>query len=183
MSNYRRVFIPGGCYFFTVNLIDRHSSLLTEHIDALLDAVFSTQRNYPFEIDALVILPDHLHAVWTLPEGDADYPARWRSIKTRFSRAIPRDGSHIPVSATRAERGIWQRRYWEHTILDDRDLNNHIDYCWFNPVKHGYVEKVEDWPFSSFHRDHRDAPKPTDFETALAEHNQGTKKLQFGERD
>jgi putative transposase len=100
-----------------------------------------------------------------------------------FSRAIPKDGSYVPISAERAERGIWQRRYWEHTILDDRDLNNHIDYCWFNPVKHGYVAKVEDWPFSSFHRDHRDRPKPTDFEQALAAHGHVIQKLPFGERE
>ncbi len=182
MPNYRRVFIPGGCCFFTVNLLDRASYLLTDHIDALRDAVSSTQRNYPFEIDAMVILPDHLHAIWTLPAGDADYPARWRSIKTRFSHAIPSNKSHVPVSATRAERGIWQRRYWEHTILDEHDLSNHIDYCWFNPVKHGYVTHVEDWPFSSYHRDHCGAPPTTDFETTLAAHTRATQKLHFGER-
>jgi putative transposase len=180
MPNYRRVFIPGGCYFFTVNLLDRDSCLLTQYVDALHDAIHNTQRNYPFEIDAMVVLPDHLHAVWTLPEGDADYPARWRSIKTKFSHAIPKIGSRVSVSSTRAERGIWQRRYWEHTILDDRDLNNHIDYCWFNPVKHGYVENVEDWPFSTFHCD---TPEPTDFEMALAAHARVAKNMQFGERE
>ena len=164
-------------------MIDRNSCLLTDHVDALRDAVRSTKRNYPFEIDAMVILPDHLHALWTLPTGDADFPSRWRSIKTRFSHAIPKVGSSVPISATRAERGIWQRRYWEHTIFDERDLNIHIDYCWFNPVKHGYVAKVEDWPFSSFHRDNPNSFNAADFENALAGHVHATQKLKFGERE
>jgi putative transposase len=183
MPNYRRILVPGGCYFFTVNLLDRNSHLLIEHIDSLRIAVRDTRRNYPFRIDAMVILPDHIHAIWTLPDGDADFSARWRSIKVRFSKAIPKAERLDAVRIARGERGIWQRRYWEHVICDERDLNNHIDYCWFNPVKHGLVANVEDWPFSSFHQDHRDEPKPGDFERALAAHARNSRDLQFGERE
>jgi putative transposase len=183
MPNYRRVFVPGGCYFFTVNLLDRHSHLLVEHIDHLRAAVRDTRRNYPFEIDAMVILPDHIHTIWTLPDGDANFPARWHSIKSRFSKSIPKGERLDAVQKANGERGIWQRRYWEHAIRDERDLNNHIDYCWFNPVKHGLVAKVEDWPFSSFHRDRRGTPNPDDFEKALAEHARQSHGGQFGERE
>jgi putative transposase len=171
MPNYRRVFVPGGCYFFTVNLLDRHSHLLVEHIDHLRAAVRDTRRNYP------------IHTIWTLPDGDANFPARWHSIKSRFSKSIPKGERLDAVQKANGERGIWQRRYWEHAIRDERDLNNHIDYCWFNPVKHGLVAKVEDWPFSSFHRDRRGTPNPDDFEKALAEHARQSHGGQFGERE
>lgn len=183
MPNYRRAFVPGGCYFFTVNLLDRHSRLLIRHIEILREAVRITRRNYPFEIDAMVILPDHIHAVWTLPNGDSDFPARWRSIKFRFSKAIPKGERLDAVRRARGERGIWQRRYWEHIIRDENDFNNHIEYCWFNPVKHGYVENVEKWPYSSFHRDHRHWPKPIHFERALAAHKSPRQSGRFGERE
>jgi len=183
MPNYRRVFVPGGSYFFTVNLLDRTSRLLVEQIDSLRDAVRDTKQRFPFEIDAMVILPDHIHAIWTLPQGDSNFSVRWRWIKIRFSKSIPK-GEHLStVREARGERGIWQRRYWEHLIRDERDLENHIDYCWFNPVKHGYVSKVEDWPFSTFHRDHRDAPKPGDFERKCAEYALANKDAGFGERE
>jgi putative transposase len=183
MPNYRRAFVPGGCYFFTVNLRDRNSRLLIDHIDVLREAVRITRRNYPFEIDAMVVLPDHIHAVWTLPEGDANFPTRWRSIKIRFSKAIPRDARRDGVGTVPGERGIWQRRYWEHVIRDERDLSNHIDYCWFNPVKHGHVANVEKWPFSTFHRDHRGMPKAGDLEQALADHARKSQNGSFGERE
>jgi putative transposase len=172
MPNYRRAFVPGGCYFFTVNLRDRNSRLLTDHIDLLRDAVRITRRNYPFEIDAMVVLPDHIHAIWTLPDGDVNFPTRWRSIKIRFSKAIPRDARREAVRTAPGERGSWQRRYWEH-----------IDYCWFNPVKHGHVANVEDWPFSTFHRDHRGSLKSDDFEKALADHARTSQSGVFGERE
>jgi putative transposase len=181
MPNYRRVFVPGGCYFFTVNLRDRNSRLLIDHIDLLRDAVRVTRRNYPFEIDAMVILPDHIHAVWTLPDGDANFPTRWRSIKIRFSKAIPAD--ERPAAGRTGEPGIWQRRYWEHVIRDERDLDNHIDYCWFNPVKHGHVANVEDWPFSTFHRDNSGSPKSGDFEKTLADYARKCGSGAFGERE
>jgi putative transposase len=185
MPNYRRAFVGGSTWFFTVNLLDRRRRLLVEHIGALREAVRETRRRFPFEIDAMVVLPDHLHAVWTLPDGDCDFPVRWYLIKMRFSKAIP-DGE--PLTATRrvrGERGIWQRRYWEHLIRDERDLQRHIDYCWFNPVKHGLVANVEDWPYSSFHRDNRDNPRPGDFsrlEHALTQYARSGQPSSYGER-
>ena len=152
MTAYRRNFIPGGCFFFTVNLADRRLRLLTEHVDALRSAFRETHQRHPFTTDAVVVLPDHLHAVWTLPEGDRDFATRWRLIKSTFSRNF---AVGEPISASRAakgERGIWQRRYWEHTIRDENDLARHIDYVHINPMKHGLVERVGDWPYSSFHR-------------------------------
>jgi putative transposase len=153
MPNYLRVLQPGGTYFFTVNLLERNGNdLLIRHIDALREAVRETRKQRPFEIVAWVVLPDHMHAIWTLPENDCDYATRWKSIKTRFGRAIPNAAFTRPDSLRNGERGIWQRRFWEHTIRDDRDLSNHIDYVHFNPVKHGYVKNVTDWPHSSVHR-------------------------------
>jgi putative transposase len=151
MTGYRRNFVPGGSFFFTVNLADRRLGLLTEHIDALRAAFREVRRHHPFTTDAVVVLPDHLHSVWTLPEGDADFATRWRQIKSAFSRSfVPTE----PISKSRAakgERGIWQRRYWEHTIRDENDFARHIDYVHINPVKHGFVTRVRDWPHSSFH--------------------------------
>ncbi len=152
MTNYRRNFVSGGSFFFTVNLADRHLHLLTAHIDLLRQAFRYVRLHHPFEIDAIVVLPDHLHAVWTLPQDDADFALRWRLIKTTFSRGLP---AHEQISASRAskaERGIWQRRYWEHTLRDEKDFARHVDYIHFNPVKHDHVKRVSDWPYSSFHR-------------------------------
>ncbi len=152
MPTYRRNFVAGGCYFFTVNLAERRLRLLTENIDLLRAAFRYTRQRHPFAIGAMVVLPDHLHTIWTMPEGDADFAVRWALIKASFSRTL-RKGE--PVSASRRrrrERGIWQRRYWEHTIRDEDDFGQHLDYIHFNPVKHGHVEYMADWPFSSFHR-------------------------------
>jgi REP-associated tyrosine transposase len=152
MTDYRRNFIPGGSFFFTVNLAERRLRLLTEHIDTLRIAFRETRQNHPFTIEAMVVLPDHLHVVWTMPEGDADFATRWRLIKTGFSLRLA-DGERISDSrAAKGERGIWQRRYWEHTIRDERDFAHHVDYIHINPVKHGLVTRVQDWPYSSFHR-------------------------------
>jgi putative transposase len=152
MPDYRRNRIPGGTFFFTVNLLDRSSDLLVIEIDALRQAVRQVRARAPFHIDAWVVLPDHMHCLWTLPEGDADFPGRWRAIKTEFSKSLSTDEKRSPVMASRGERGIWQRRYWEHTIRDERDYAAHMDYTHFNPVKHGLVENAADWPFSSFRR-------------------------------
>jgi len=152
MPNYRRNRIPGGTFFFTVNLLDRHSDLLVTQIDVLRDAVQRVRRHAPFHIDAWVVLPDHMHCLWTLPVEDADFPGRWRAIKTAFSKALPTRASRLPTMTGRGERGIWQRRYWEHTIRDDRDFAAHLDYTHFNPVKHGLVKHPADWPHSSFRR-------------------------------
>lgn len=153
MPNYRRALVPGGCWFFTLNLLDRRQTLLVDHIRALRQAVARTRDNYPFVIDAFVVLPDHLHAIWTLPPGDFDFPIRWRLIKARFARALPEQEDRDAIRIKRGERGIWQRRFWEHLIRDENDYARHVEYCYFNPLKHGLVTRVSDWPHSSFHRD------------------------------
>ena len=152
MTNYRRNFLSGGSFFFTVNLAERGLRLLTAHIDLLRQAFRDVRRRHPFDIDAIVVLPDHLHAVWTLPEDDADFALRWRLIKTIFSHGLAADERISASRAGKGERGLWQRRYWEHTIRDEGDLVRHVDYIHFNPVKHGHVTRVRDWPYSSFHR-------------------------------
>jgi putative transposase len=152
MPDYRRNRVPGGTFFFTVNLLDHRSNLLVARIDAVRDAVRQVRARAPFHIDAWVVLPDHMHCLWTLPQGDADFPGRWRAIKTAFAKSLPIGEPRSPVMTSRGERGIWQRRYWEHTIRDDRDLAAHMDYTHFNPVKHGLVAHPADWPHSSFHR-------------------------------
>ena len=127
MTNYRRNFVPGGSYFFTVNLADRRLRLLSDHIDLLRAAFRDTRTRHPFLIDAIVVLPEHLHAIWTLPEGDRDFATRWRLIKSGFSRGLPR-GEHVSASRLeKGERGIWQRRYWEHTLRDEADYARHAD--------------------------------------------------------
>lgn len=152
MSNYRRYRVPGGTYFFTINLLERRSDLLTRHIDALRDAVRRTRRERPFRIDAWVVLPDHMHCVIALPEGDDDFPNRIKAIKIRFTRAVPATERRSRVRAAGGERAIWQRRFWEHAIRSDTDYARHMDYVHFNPVKHGYVALARDWPYSTFHR-------------------------------
>lgn len=149
---YRRNYVAGGTYFFTVNLLNRDTSLLIDYIVELREAVQFVKERRPFYIDAWVVLPDHMHAVWTLPEGDVDYSSRWREIKKRFSKALPPNEERSAVRKQNGERGIWQRRFWEHTIKDERDYRHHIDYVHVNPLKHGLVDRVVDWPFSSFHR-------------------------------
>ena len=148
MPNYRRNRVPGGTYFFTVTLRDRSSNLLTAKIEPLREAVRTTKRRHPFHIDAWVVLPDHVHCLWTLPPDDSDFPARWQMIKANFSHAVP----HPQPLHPKRELGIWQRRYWEHTIRNDRDYVAHIDYIHFNPVKHGLVTQPADWQFSSFRK-------------------------------
>jgi len=155
MPNYRRYRVEGGCWFFTVNLLDRRKRLLVEHINSLREATAWTMHRHPFRIDAFVVLPEHLHAIWTLPEGDADFSMRWRLIKTRFARAIPKTEPLSPTRAAKGERGVWQRRFWEHLIRDDNEFGHYADYCAINPVKHGHVRRAVDWPYSSFHRDLR----------------------------
>jgi len=152
MSRYRRAKIEGGTYFFTVTLADRSSDLLVRHIDLLRQAYKSAQELYPFETLAICVLPDHLHSVWSLPPDEADFPLRWSLIKSKFSRGLPADAERTSSKITKREKGIWQRRYWEHTIRSDEDLTRHVDYIHFNPVKHGYVSRASDWPHSSFAR-------------------------------
>jgi len=152
MPNYRRSFIAGGCFFFTVTLRDRRSTLLTDHIELLRRCVRTVRRAHPFAIDAWVVLPDHMHCIWTLPNGAIDYPTRWRLIKLLFSRDLPNISERSSCQVARREKGIWQRRYWEHTIRNELDFNHHVDYVHVNPVKHGFVTRVSDWPYSTFHR-------------------------------
>ena len=121
-------------------------------VGALREAVRATRAERPFGIGAFVVLPDHLHCVWTLPEGDSDFPVRWRLIKARFSRAVPM-AERRPSQIARRERGVWQRRYWEHAVRDEDDYARCVAYCWTNPVKHGFVAEPKDWRWSSVHRD------------------------------
>ena len=152
MPNYTRYRIPGGCYFFTVNLLERNKTLLVDHIDLLRESVRRIKRVSPFHIDAWVILPEHMHCIWTLPPEDDNFSGRWREIKKAFSKALPKTERISDVRARRKERGIWQRRFWEHVIRNDEDYKTHMDYIHYNPVKHGWVEHVSDWPYSTFHR-------------------------------
>ena len=152
MPNYIRYRVPGGTYFFTINLLDRGTDLLTRHIDALRKAVRCTRIQRPFHIDGWVVLPDHMHCVITLPLGDSDFSNRIKAIKIRFVRALPATERRSSVRARRHERGIWQRRFWEHAIRDESDYACHLDYTHYNPVKHGQVSQVSAWPFSTFHR-------------------------------
>jgi len=149
---YRRNYLEGGTYFFTVNLLERKKTLLVDNIDALRDSVRFVKHRKPFHIDAWVVLPDHLHAVWTLPPGDADYSSRWREIKKRFSKMIPKTERLSATRIRKNERGIWQRRFWEHTIKNERDYQHHVDYVHINPLKHELVSQIKNWPYSSFHR-------------------------------
>lgn len=152
MSNYLRPRIGGASVFFTVAAQARGRDTLVRHIGTLRSAVAVTRAERPFRIDAWVVLPDHLHCVWTLPEGDSDYSVRWSVIKARFALAVP-EGNRRTSHIVRRERGVWQRRFWEHHIRDEDDFAAHVRYCWINPVKHGLVETPADWPYSSYHRD------------------------------
>ena len=153
MSRYLRPHAPGATVFFTVALAARGSDLLVREISRLREAVAATRAERPFGIDAWVVMPDHLHCVWTLPEGDADFSVRWKDIKTRFTKSVGRVGRRSASKIAKGEAGLWQRRFWEHHIRGEADYAAHVRYCWINPVKHGFVERAVDWPYSSIHRD------------------------------
>ena len=166
MPRYVRPRVSGATVFFTVCLRDRRHSLLADHVDRLREAVRVTRMERPFEIVAMVVLPDHLHCVWRLPAGDSDYSVRWGAIKGRFSASIRRAGFAPPVperlpgggvnpALRKGQVGIWQERFWEHHIRIEEDLAMHVRYCHINPVKHGLVARPEDWPWSSVHREKR----------------------------
>lgn len=190
MSDYIRPRIPGASIFFTVALAARGSRLLVEEIDRLRSTVAAVRAERPFRVEAWVVLPDHMHAIWTLPEGDADYSVRWSAIKARFTMSlrgtdrksglspaclegclapapskVPTElpmvaagrykGRKPDLRADKRETAIWQRRFWEHHIRNDRDLSAHLQYCWNDPVKHGLVGTPGDWPYSSVHREIR----------------------------
>jgi len=153
MPSYRRAFIPGGTWFFMANLLERHGNdLLVREIELLRSIVRRVRDKHPFHIDAWVVLPEHLHCIWTLPPGDSDFSTRWRFIKSGFSRALPKTERRSAVRSAAGERGIWQRHYWEHLIRDEADYRRHVDYVHVNPLKHGHVIQVRDWPYSTFHR-------------------------------
>ena len=162
MVRYRRNFVPGGTYFFTVTLADRTSSALAQHIGDLRMAFRITKQERPFRIDAIVILPEHLHTIWTLPSDDSDFSGRWKRIKGHFTHRLVAAGA--PVKRHRnGEYALWQRRFWEHTIRNDADFERHVDYVHFNPVKHKLVSRVRDWPYSSFHAYVRHGLLPDDW--------------------
>jgi len=162
MVAYRRNFVPGGTFFFTVALADRRASVLIDHVDALRTAFRITRKERPFTVEAIVILPDHLHAMFTLPSDDSDFSGRWRRIKSLFTHKVIALG----FSAARNDKGeyqLWQRRFWEHTIRNETDFERHADYIHYNPVKHGLVSQVVDWRYSSFHRYVRQGVLPSDW--------------------
>ena len=157
LAEYRRRLVDGGCYFFTLVTHDRRP-LLTSPLArrCLRSAWTETRRRKPFRLDAVCLLPDHLHCVWTLPQDDADYPARWSMIKSLFTkRYLGEGGDQGPQNASRQRSGeatVWQRRYWEHVIRDDADFERHVNYTHYNPVKHGHVLRPADWKWSTFHK-------------------------------
>ncbi|MFO0904208.1 MAG: transposase [Pirellulales bacterium] len=157
MPNYRRWFVPGGTYFFTCVTQGRRPILTTElGRRCLHEALETVQETHRFEIVAIVLLPDHWHTVWSLPTGDANYPLRWSRIKEEFTvKWLQAGGSEARQSASREkkrQRGIWHKRYWEHTVRDEPDLKRCVDYIHWNPRKHRLVDRVGDWEWSSFHR-------------------------------
>jgi putative transposase len=176
MVGYRRNFVRGGTYFFTVTLADRRSTILADHIDALRAAFRRARAERPFGIDAIVVLPDHLHAILTLPLADSDFPGRWRRIKGHFSSTVINSGTIIARHGN-GDLALWQRRFWEHTIRDENDFQQHVDYIHFNPVKHRLVKYVRDWPHSSFHLYVRKGIVPSDWAGGVYE-----SALHFGER-
>jgi putative transposase len=168
MSRYRRANVKGATYFFTVVTERRQSILTNEDVrHALRAAIVKVRASHPFEIDAWVLLPDHLHCIWTLPEGDADFSTRWRLIKREVTVAVGanyfREEFQTERRAQKQHGTIWQQRFWEHLIRDDGDFATHMDYLHFNPVKHGLVKTVNEWPWSSFHRLVNDGVYPSNW--------------------
>lgn len=157
MPDYRRAHIPGGTYFFTVNTFHREVVLTEDRIRlAMRRGIELARYSHPFVIEAWVLLPNHLHCIWKLPPGDADFSVRWAIIKRHVTKEVGASGrSTSRPGASREKRregAVWQRRFWEHTVRDDADYRTHVDYIHWNPVKHGYVKQVRDWPYSTFHR-------------------------------
>ncbi len=163
MSRYRRNHLFGGTFFFTVKLADPKSHVLVEYINLLREAYVFVQKRYPFKTMAVCMLPNHIGAIWALPDGDDDYSLCWRLLKARFSNHFPTMEQRSESKQQRHEKGIWQRRFYEHTIRDEANLRRCVDYVSFNPVKHGLVDAVKDWPFSSFHRDTGNGLFPLDW--------------------
>jgi putative transposase len=158
--------IAGGCWFFTVNLHHRHDDLLIRHIAELRQAVRKIKQRHPFEINAWVILPDHMHCIWTLPADDSDFSTCWQEIKKTFTASLPH-----------RKKTVWQKRFWEHCIRDERDYVAHMNYVYINPMKHGWVNNVIDWPYSSFHRDVSRGLYPVDWAGELEDMDAGERKI------
>ena len=167
MSNYKRLKLEGGTFFFTVVTYKRQPVFdIPECITHHRASIKETRRTYPFVIDAWVLLPEHMHCIWTLPDKDNNYSRLWGLIKqgfTKRAKGILPEQSNFLSRIKHREASVWQRRFWEHEIRDDEDLNHHIDYIHYNPVKHGYVKKVQDWPFSTFHRYVTEGVYPVDW--------------------
>ena len=156
MRTHIRADAAGAVYFFTLTLQDRGARTLVEHVDLLRAAVRDVKARHPFDIEAMVVLPEHLHALWRLPVEDKDFSTRWMLVKKAFTQGLVEAGV-LPEEATSArglkgERNLWQRRFWEHQVRDEEDFQRHVDYIHYNPVKHGWVSRAADWPHSSFHR-------------------------------
>jgi putative transposase len=171
MSRYRRAHTGGATYFFTVVTHQRQQFLCDEDVRlALRESIERAREKYPFEVDAWVLLPDHMHCIWTLPQEDGDFSTRWNAIKKGVTRRVGarlhRADLLTPSKAARRESTVWQRRFWEHQIRDDRDFEAHMDYIHFNPVKHGLVVAPIDWPYSSIHRLVREGIYPKDWAIA-----------------
>jgi putative transposase len=163
---YRRAFIPGGSFFFTLVTEKRRPIMASaESVEVLRSAFRNVRQSRPFEVDAMVVMPDHLHCIWTLPPGDADYATRWRLIKTWFTKhsAPAIRGVRNASRQARGEQAIWQHRYWEHRIRDETDFERHVEYIHYNPVKHGFVSTPMDWPYSSIHKYVRAGIYPPDW--------------------
>jgi len=151
MRTYVRTRVQGGTYFFTVTLAERHgNTLLVDRIDPLKDAFRRTRQDHPFAMPSFVVLPEHLHCIWKLPPGDDDFPRRWRLIKSRFSRSLPKGERRSQSRECKSERGIWQRRYWEQLVRSEAHYQRCMDYIHYNPIKHGHATRALDWPHSSF---------------------------------
>jgi len=181
MSHYRRAKTAGATYFFTVVAYRRQAILCHPQIrEALRLAILRVRETLPFTVEAWVLLPDHLHAMWTLPENDADFSKRWSLIKRHVSQACPQFNREDWVNESqnkRRESTLWQRRFWEHQIRDERDFQIHMDYIHYNPVKHGLVKQAVDWPYSTLHRYIAQGVYPADWASEM----QDNADAEFGE--
>lgn len=179
MRTYIRSDTPGASYFFTLTLEDRGARYLVDHVAVLRSCVAQVKERHPFDIEAMVVLPEHLHALWRLPVDDADFSTRWMLVKQAFTRKLVETGVLPPEASAprgrRGERTVWQKRFWEYQVQDDADFARHVDYIHFNPVKHGWVLRARDWPYSSLHRFVREGKLPEDWGIA------GAIEGQFGE--
>jgi len=167
MRRYIRAGTAGATFFFTLTLQDRSARWLVDHVDVLRSCVAQVKARHPFAIEAMVVLPEHLHALWRLPVDDADFSKRWMLVKQGFTRKLASRGALDETAGWRkgskGERTLWQRRFWEHQIRDEEDYRRHVDYIHYNPVKHGCVARAGDWPYSSLHRFVREGALPADW--------------------